>query len=82
MRLKWPVMLLASVYYSWTHQFYLALLTAATPLVPRLLVRLVPHPDFVPMQRKMMQEIGFDPDQEDLNRNIDHLKAVMRSVLS
>jgi hypothetical protein len=79
-RLKWPVMPAALAYYLWTHQFYLAVLTAITPLIPRLLVQVVPKGNVISVQRKMMKEIGFDPDQDDLNSTLDHLKVGLRSI--
>jgi hypothetical protein len=80
-RLKWPAMLVATLYYSWKHAFYLALLTLATPFIAQLLIRLVPKADLAAIQRKMMAEIGFDPSQEGLNRTVDRLKSGLKSIL-
>ena len=74
-------MLVATLYYSWKHAFYLALLTMATPLIVQLLIRLVPKADLAAVQRRMMAEIGFDPSQEELNRTVDRLKSGLKSML-
>jgi len=64
-RLKWPVMLIFSIYYFWHRAYVLAVLTLATPLVPMLMTILSTGMVGL-VQKRLLRELLFESDLQAL----------------
>lgn len=77
-RLKWPVVLIMTVYFGLHHNWKLTLLSLFSPVVVLLVSALVVPGKIGLLQRQMYRELDFDPEEVQLNSLMDEMKLATR----
>ena len=68
-RLKWPVMLVVSIYFAVHHEYLLAVLTLCSPLVVMAMLVLAPGMIGV-VQRRIVEQLMFESDVQALDNSL------------